>query len=228
MSASRNVAARAAEILRHAALFDRVVKLAGAPPDETVIFAGVSVTVPTDRCMVILGRQETGRTTLLNLLCGRSRPDRGVVASRTKFSMILNAKSYLHPQLTGIQNILLLARMYSLDEDAVVMQAVGLPGLRTGVWDLPVGELDIRPRRSMELLLAALLPYDCYLLDDIDKADLNIAATAIALAKARGAGFIFTTYGVKHARNLADCAGVIANRNLTVFDSVPDAIKFYG
>jgi hypothetical protein len=47
-------------------------------------------------------------------------------------------------------------------------------------------------------------------------------------ARSRNAGTVFTTFSPKFARQFADFAGVIADRNLYLFDSVSQAEDFYG
>jgi capsular polysaccharide transport system ATP-binding protein len=207
--------------------FDRVTKfnLETAPPD--LLFGNVSMTLRTDRNTAILGRKETGRTTLLQMLQGQLRPDAGEVVTNTKFSMLLNTKTYMHPGLNGLQNSSYLARLYGLDGDALARLLVTLPGLKPGAWYMPVRDLDARDRKSMELLLAALMPFECYVIDDLEKLEINAFRVLLKFAGARQAGTMFTTFSPKFARQFADQAAVIANRSLYLFDSVAEAERFY-
>jgi hypothetical protein len=95
------------------------------------------------------------------------------------------------------------------------------------MWFQPIGEMQPKPRRSVEILVAGLLPYDCFLLDDIDRADPVVALSFMKLITARGAGLIFTTTKIRTARQFGDCAAVIANREVHVFDSLSQAEGFY-
>jgi hypothetical protein len=48
------------------------------------------------------------------------------------------------------------------------------------------------------------------------------------LTAPRGAGLIFTTFQPRAARQYAEAGAVIANRNLTVFETMKEAEAFYG
>jgi ABC-type multidrug transport system ATPase subunit len=192
-----------------------------------VIFGSTTVVLPTRRRLAVLGRPGSGRSTLLRLLAGMEPPDGGEIITRTKFSMLLNQKQFLHGAMSGLENVESLARMYALPPKRLSEMAAGLPGLARGAWFEPVGGMLARPRRAMELLVAALLPFDCYLLDDMDRADPVVAMTFMKLIAARRAGLIFTTFNARTARQHGDCAAVIANHGVRVFESVSEAEKFY-
>jgi hypothetical protein len=103
-----------------------------------------------------------------------------------------------------------------------------LPYVTSAAWLEPFAELEPKQRRSMEILLASLLPYDCYLIDDIERADQNIVGQLIRLTAPRKAGLIFTTFQPKAARPYAEAGAVIASQTLTVFETMKEAEAFYG
>jgi capsular polysaccharide transport system ATP-binding protein len=208
--------------------FERVTQFNAEvwPPD--LIFGPMSFTLPTDLSIGILGRKESGRTTLLQLVQGQVRPDAGTVVTNTAFSMLLNARTYLHPNLNGLENARYLARSFDIDPDMLARLLVTLPGLKPGAWYGPVRDLEARDRKSMEILLAAVMPYECYVIDDLEKLDGNVIRILLKLARARNAGLVFSTFSRNVARQFADHIGVIAQRNLFLFDSVAEAEAFYG
>jgi len=212
--------------LSNAVIMGHVTKLT-AETSPHVIFGSMNVVLPTRRRLAVLGRQGSGRSTLLRLLTGAEPPDGGQIITRTKFSMLLNQKPFLHGAMSGLENVESLARIYALPPKTLAEMAAGLPGLARGAWFEPVGEMLPKPRRSMEMLVAALLPFDCYLLDDMDRADPVVALTFMKLIAARGAGLIFTTFNARTARHHGDCAAVIANHGVRMFESVSEAEKFY-
>jgi len=126
-----------------------------------------------------------------------------------------------------VENVEMLARLYAMPPKRLAELAVSLPGLARGMWFEPVGDMQVKPRRSLEMLVASLLPFDCFLLDDIDRADPVVTLTFMKLIGARGAGLIFTTQRTRTARQFGDCAAIIANRGLRVFESLTEAEKFY-
>jgi ABC-type multidrug transport system ATPase subunit len=192
-----------------------------------LIFASTTAVLPTRRRLAVLGHPGSGRSTLLQLLARMEPPDGGRIITDTKFSMLLNQKQFLHAAMNGVENVEMLARLYAMPPKRLSELAVSLPGLGRGMWFQPIGEMQPKPRRSVEILVAGLLPYDCFLLDDIDRADPVVALSFMKLITARGAGLIFTTTKIRTARQFGDCAAVIANREVHVFDSLSQAEGFY-
>jgi len=208
-------------------VLDHVTKVtAGADPQ--LIFASVTAALPVNRRMAVLGRQGAGKSTLLGMLGGTEPVDGGRVRGKPKFSMVLNGKGFLYTPMSGIENAEMLARMFALPPKRFVELAMSLPGVPAEAWVRPVGEMLPRARRALEILLAALLPFECYLLDDVERVEQNAVAALIRLTSPRGAGLIFCTFNAKFARQYATCAAVIANRKLAVFDTVKEAEAHYG
>jgi ABC-type multidrug transport system ATPase subunit len=214
-------------IAARAAVLDYVTKV--TPEGEPhLIFASVRAVLPVHQRLGILGRQASGKSTLLAILSGAEPVDGGRVRCRARFSMVLNGKGYTAGGMSGIQNTEMLARAYGMPPKRLVELAMSLPGVAPSAWLEPLAELEPKQRRALEILLAALLPYDCYLIDDIERADPNMVAQLIKLTAPRGAGLIFTTFQPRAARQYAEAGAVIANRNLTVFETMKEAEAFYG
>lgn len=79
----------------------------------------------------------------------------------------------------------------------------------------------------MEMLVAALLPFDCYLVDDLERVDPDMLALVLQILGLRQAGMIFTAQNPRFARHFATSCNVIANRTVYAFDTVEEAVKYY-
>jgi len=212
---------------RRAVVLDHVTKVT-AESEPHLIFGSMCAVLPVDRVVTVLGRQGAGKTTLLSILAGVEPVDGGRIRGRVKFSMVLNGRGYLYPAVSGMENAEMLARIFAMPPKRLVELAMSLPGVSQESWLEPIGALLPRDRRSIEILLAGLLPFDCFLLDDIDRADQNILAGFIRLITARKAGLICTTFAPRMARQFGEAGAVIAGRGLHVFDTVKEAIAHYG
>lgn len=186
----------------------------------------MTVTLPTDRICAVLGRRGSGRTTFLRLLSGAEHPDEGSIRTEIRFSIIGNGGFFFHAGLTGQENIIFAARLHGMDPAALAETAFGLSSFGT-LWQVPAGELPGPRRRAMEMLVGALLPFDCYLIDDVERADPEIFARVLQILELRRAGMIFTAQNPKFARKFGTCGGVIANQTIYAFPSVDEALKNY-
>jgi len=113
-----------------------------------------------------------------------------------------------------------------MDAQMLTDAALGLADFADD-WQLPAGALPGKSRRPMEMLLAALLPYDCYLVDDVERVDPEIFAVVLRILRRRRAGMIFTAHNYKFAREFATSGCVIANRTAHAFESVEEALNHY-
>jgi capsular polysaccharide transport system ATP-binding protein len=175
----------------------------------------------------VLGGLPASRTHFLRLICGKERPEKGEILTQTRFSIIGNSGTYFHPGLTGLENITFCARRYGIDAWSLTKMAVGFEKIEAD-WPALTNKLPVKKRRAMEILVSALLPYDCYLLDDIDQVPPAMLEPLFEIIGARRAGVIFTARTAKHVRQFGDCGGVIGSNTLQMFSQVEEALALHG
>jgi capsular polysaccharide transport system ATP-binding protein len=192
----------------------------------TVVLRSTTTVVPTDRRIAILAERREGKTVLLRLLGGVEAPDRGEVVTSLLLSPVVNAGALFHPQLTGLENIRFFARMFGLDADrlTLVIDAFCSAG---GSLEYTIRSQDANHRKVLELALISIIPYDCYLLDDIGQFGEEAVLQHFAAAARRKAGVIFTTSRPRLVHQFADCAMVLRDGTLHPFTRVDEAIRFY-
>lgn len=196
----------------------------GAP---TVVFNDMTVTLPTDQICAIMGRPGSGRTTFMRLLNGATRPESGRIVSDMRFSAISNLGAFFHAGLTGLENIGFAARVYGLNPTALTETVLEISRFGA-LWEISAGALPGPRRRAMEMLVSALLPYDCYLVDNVESSDPETFQTVLEILKMRQAGMIFTAKNPRIAQEFATIGSVIADRTVYAFESVDEALDNYG
>jgi len=68
---------------------------------------GVSFTVKKGECLGVIGRNGAGKSTLLSLLLGVAQPTIGSIEISGKKTPLLELGAGFHPDLTGIENIII-------------------------------------------------------------------------------------------------------------------------
>lgn len=76
----------------------------------------VSFEVGRGETVGIVGRNGSGKSTLLSIVCGTLTPTRGSVIVKGKLAALLELGAGLNPELTGRENIPLVAEIYGLTE----------------------------------------------------------------------------------------------------------------
>ena len=70
---------------------------------------GVTLDVESGRTLGIIGANGAGKSTLLRLIAGVERPDTGSVSVQGRVGALLELGAAFHPDLTGVENIMLSA-----------------------------------------------------------------------------------------------------------------------
>jgi capsular polysaccharide transport system ATP-binding protein len=191
------------------------------------IIRDVSVALPTNRRMAILGGSPRALTEVLSMLAGLRTPDRGWIdREQTRCSPVVNASSVagrtLVFQLSALDNIRLAAATHGVDEAtliALVESACQLGKMLT----VPVNDLGHPVRRKLEATLIAAIPFDCYYIDNLHEFEGPIIWQFVHVAYQRGAGIFFTSRRPNQVRNFAQLGATIRNGSLEVREDLAHA-----
>jgi capsular polysaccharide transport system ATP-binding protein len=196
---------------------------AGASP----VMRDVSVALPTNRRVAILGADQRELTEVLSMLAGTRTPDLGIIdRGPVRCSPVVNFGGApgrtLVPQLTAIENIRLAASMHGVDEAEVI--ALVESACQFGkLLAAPVNNFDRPMRRKLEATLIAAIPFDCYYIDRLHEFEAPIIWQFVQVAKQRGAGILFTTRLPKQVRKLAELGAMIQDGSLEMRDYLAKA-----
>jgi ABC-type polysaccharide/polyol phosphate transport system ATPase subunit len=84
-------------------------------PDETFdALTGVSFDVPAGRTFGIVGRNGSGKSTMLKLIAGIGRPTEGIVTVRGRVSALIELGAGFHPEISGRENVYINGMMLGL------------------------------------------------------------------------------------------------------------------
>jgi ABC-type polysaccharide/polyol phosphate transport system ATPase subunit len=191
-----------------------------------VVLRATTVALPTDRRVAILGDRLQGNSVLLRLLAGLEAPDAGSVIAPLNLSPIANAGKLFHPRFSPAENVRLVARILGVDGDKLAALVNGLCGIGPAM-ERPVLFLKAPERQRLDILLVALLSFDCYLLDDARSVPTELLEGLFHAAAARGAGVIFATNVPRHVYKYADHAVVIRDGTVEEFVHVTEAALSY-
>jgi len=86
------------------------------PPESLWAVRGVSFDVLPGQCFGIVGRNGSGKSTILKLIARILRPNNGRIIINGRVSALLELGAGFHPDLTGRENIFLNAALLGFDE----------------------------------------------------------------------------------------------------------------
>jgi ABC-type polysaccharide/polyol phosphate transport system ATPase subunit len=89
-------------------------------PDETfTAIRDVSFTVPAGRTLGVIGRNGSGKSTMLKLVAGITKPTEGTVRVNGRISALIELGAGFHPEISGRENVFINGIMLGLSKREV-------------------------------------------------------------------------------------------------------------
>lgn len=146
---------------------------------ETVVFRDFSARLPLGEASVITGVSGGGKTTLLRLVLGLETPDGGEITGVPERRAAVFQEDRLCPQLTALENVLLISGRKKEREARDLLARLGL-GESLAV---PAAELSGGMRRRCALARALCAEFDLLVLDEpfkgLDETNRRAAMDAV-------------------------------------------------
>jgi len=179
--------------------------------------ADVTFQLAAGRVMMVAGRNGSGKSTLFRVLSTAIRPDHGagkvggydVVDEREdvrRISALLAHQSYLYESLSAKENLDIVARYLGRDNEAEVLERVGLSARA----DDPVSTFSAGMRKRLSFARVLLQRPDVVFFDEpygqLDPEGFRLVDAVVGELKARGATVLIATHQVEHVVGYADCS----------------------
>ena len=108
--------------------------------------------VPAGESVAVIGRNGSGKSTFLQLLCGTSTPTRGWIETRGRVAPLLELGAGFAPEFTGRENLRLAASILGLRREEIEARAEDIVAFA----DLPRGFIDQPVKRYSSGMYARL------------------------------------------------------------------------
>lgn len=191
------------------------------------VLRNVSLNIPPQRIMGILGRNGAGKSTTLRIIAGTQDYVSGRIVRRGSVSWPVGFAGSFHPDLTGAQNVRFVARIYGVDTDDLIDFVREFVELGDYM-DMPVRTYSAGMRSRLAFGVSMGVPFDMYLMDEITAAgDAAFRKKCDAMLKDRlsVAGAMFVSHSLPSIKETCDCALVLEDGRVTFFEDVQDGIR---
>lgn len=210
--------------------FDNVSKSFWTGTQRKVILDQASFRVDLGQSLGILAPNGTGKTTLVNMMCGLEKPDEGSIRRGCRVSFPLGFMGGVVGRHSANENARYIARIYGLDPDYIEAFCRWLTDIGE-YFDMPVGTYSsgMRARFNFSLLLA--LEFDIYLIDEgmpqTTDVEFNRKAGSVLFDRLRSATVIIVSHQPKTIEKFCRSAAILRDGRLYMFETLDEAKQYY-
>jgi len=188
----------------------------------------LTLTLP-HRNIGVLGRNGAGKSTLLQLIAGVIDPNWGHVRRDLRVSWPIGFRGSFHPQLTGLENIRFVARVYGVDEQAVIDHVANFAEIGEFLNE-PVRTYSSGMGARLAFGLSMALRFDTYLVDEllgVGDASFRKKSRAAFDQLLHQSRMIMVSHSMQALREYCDCGLLVDGGTAVFYEDLDEAIEAY-
>jgi capsular polysaccharide transport system ATP-binding protein len=189
------------------------------------VLRGVSGTFRKGERVGILGRNGTGKSTLVRILGGVEAPTRGIIRRSMSVSWPIGMAAGFQPALSGANNARFIGRIYGKVPQETVDFVESFAELGEYL-NMPVSTYSAGMRSRLGLAISLAVDFDCFLVDEALAVGDTKFGRAFA-ARLQRAGLIIVTHQPSMVRQLCTRAAVLDQGTLTFYEDIDEALATY-
>lgn len=196
---------------------------------HTVVADDISAVFPTRTAVAILGRNGAGKSSLLKMLAGTMDADSGEVISSGTISWPVGFSGSFHPEMTGLQNVRFIARVYGVDTEELADFVADFAEVGQH-FNLPVRTYSSGMKSRLAFGVSMGIHFDTYLVDEVTAvgdAAFRSKSEALFTERVKSSGAIMVTHAMGQVKRLCTQAAVLEEGKLSIYTNVDDAIAHH-
>lgn len=193
------------------------------------ILDGVNLSLARGRNLGIIGRNGAGKSTLIRLIAGAEHPTSGSIVRRMSVSWPLAFAGAFQRNLSGLDNLKFVCRIYNVDYRPLVQYVEDFTEL--GVYFRePVEHYSSGMLTRLAFALSMAVEFDCFLIDEViavGDSRFHERCHNELFEKRKDRSFILVSHDPATIKRHCEAAAVLDNGRLHRFASVDEAYEFY-
>ncbi len=187
----------------------------------------LNVVIPDGARLALLGRNGAGKSTLLRMIAGNINPERGRIRVTGSLSWPIGLTGCVQPDLTGVQNVKFLARVYGVDTDMLVSFVEEFAELGVN-FNEPVKTYSSGMRGRLNFGMSMGIRFDTYLIDEVSAtgdASFRGKSTKVFHERLKESGLVMVSHSDGLVRSMCTTGAVLENGSITFYDDIEEALE---
>ena len=202
------------------------------PKGRRHVFRDLSLKIPADKNIGLIGRNGAGKSTLVRLLGGADVPDSGTIATNKSISWPVGLSGGFQGSMTGRENIKFVSRVYGAVGDAMRAKVAYVEDFaEIGSWiDEPVKTYSSGMRSRLAFGLSMAFDFDYYLIDEVmsvGDAHFKRKCADVFEERLQKAKVVLVSHNMNEIQKLCDVVLLVRNGGVQIYDDVAEGIKAY-
>jgi capsular polysaccharide transport system ATP-binding protein len=209
--------------------FEHLTKSFRVNGQRRVVIDNLNLTLRTGQSLALLGRNGTGKSTLLQIIAGNMRPDHGRVIRDGTISWPVGFGGAFHPKLTGAQNTRFIARIYGIDTEELIDFVQDFAEIGDH-FHMPMHTYSAGMRSRLTFGISMGIAFDTYLVDEVTSAGdaaFRAKSQTVFAQRMQQSGAIMVNHNLGELREFCSAALVLENGYLEYFEDLDEAIAVH-
>jgi capsular polysaccharide transport system ATP-binding protein len=202
------------------------------PKGRRHIFRDLSLKIPAEKNIGLIGRNGAGKSTLMRLLGGSDIPDSGSIATNKSISWPVGLSGGFQGSMTGRENIKFVSRVHGAVGSAMHAKVnYVLDFAEIGDWiDEPVKTYSSGMRARLAFGLSMAFEFDYYLIDEVmsvGDAHFKRKCAEVFEQKLQTSNVVLVSHNMGEIQKLCDVVLLVRDGGVQIYDDVAEGIKAY-
>lgn len=211
---------------------DNITKSYLTTSGRKYIFRNLSMVVPPDKNIGLIGKNGAGKSTLMRLLSGVDAPDSGVIRTDKSISWPVGQSGGFQGSMSARDNVKFVCRVYGYIGDDMREKIRYVQDFaEIGDWfDEPIRTYSSGMKSRIAFGLSMAFEFDYYLIDEVMAAGdqtFRNKCEVVFSEKLQKSKIFLTTHNMKEVERLCDMVLLVDNGQLKVYDDVAEGIAIY-
>lgn len=212
--------------------FENMSKFYPTKQGRSYVFKDVTMSLPTDKNIAVLGPNGVGKSTLIKMLGGADFPSRGRITSDERISWPLGLQGGLQGSMSARENVRFVARIHGHKDTKPVEKQVADFAEIGKYFDEPVKTYSngMRSKVTFGLAMAFDLNFDVLLIDEltaVGDAAFKAKSKKLLLEKYDNTKLIMVNHSIAELKQFCEAGVVIKNQSLCYYPDLDVAIEDY-